>query len=58
MPFVSNRMNFSRLEAVVMYALPKPKRVSLRLAANHVVSGRNVGQSTALTAGLLYTFAF
>jgi len=58
MPFVSNRMNFSRLDAVVMYALPKPKRVSLRIAANYVVSGRNVGQSTALTAGLLYTFAF
>lgn len=58
MPFVSNRMDFSRLDAVVMYALPKPKRVSLRLAANYVVSGRNVGQSTGLTAGLLYTFAF
>jgi hypothetical protein len=58
MPFVSNRMNFSRLEAVVMYALPKPKRVSLRLAASQVLSGRNVGQSTAFTAGLLYTFSF
>ena len=25
MPFVSNRMNFSKLDAVVMYSLPKPK---------------------------------
>ncbi len=58
MPFVSNRMNFSRIEAVVMYALPVPKRLQLRLAANYVVSGRNVGQSTAYTAGLLYTFTF
>lgn len=58
MPFVSNRMNFSSLEAVVMYALAKPKRVSLRLAVQQVVSGRNVGQSTSFTAGLLYAFTF
>ena len=58
MPFVSNKMNFSKLEAVVMYALPMVKKMQVRLAANHVLTGRNVGQSTAFTAGLLYTFTF
>jgi hypothetical protein len=36
----------------VMYALPK--NVSIRLGAAHVLSGRNVGQSTTFTSGLLY----
>ncbi len=58
MPFVSNKMNLSRLEAVVMYALPMVKKMQVRLAANRVLTGRNVGQSTAFTAGLLYTFTF
>ena len=58
MPFVSNKMNFSKLEAVVMYALPMVRKMQVRLAANHVLTGRNVGQSTAFTAGLLYTFTF
>jgi hypothetical protein len=58
MPFVSNRMDFSRLEALVMYTLPKTKNLALRAAATHVINGRNVGQSTTLTAGLLYTFHF
>jgi hypothetical protein len=58
MPFVSNRMNFSRVEALVMYTLPKTKNLALRAAGTYIVSGRNVGQSTTLTAGLLYTFHF
>jgi hypothetical protein len=59
MPFVSNRMNVSRLDALVMYSLPKKwKDVALRVAATYTVSGRNVGQATSLTAGVLYTFHF
>ena len=58
MPFVSNRMNASRVDGVVMYTLPKTKDLSVRLTATYTVSGRNVGQATTLTGGLLYTFRF
>jgi hypothetical protein len=58
MPFVSNRMNASRLDAVVMYYLPRPTHFSIRLGATHTLSGRNVGQSTAFAAGLFYQIHF
>ncbi|HET7293133.1 MAG TPA: transporter [Vicinamibacteria bacterium] len=58
MPFVSNRMDFSKLDALVMYTIPKAKDLALRVAGTYTVSGRNVGQATTLTAGLLYTFHF
>jgi hypothetical protein len=52
MPFVSNRMDFVRLDGGVMYALPG--NVSISLGAAHILTGRNVGQSTGLTSGLVY----
>jgi hypothetical protein len=52
MPFVSNRMDFTRVDASIVYALPQ--NLSVRLGAGHVLSGRNVGQSTTLTSGLFY----
>jgi len=52
MPFVSNRMDFVRLGGGVMYGLPK--NLSVQLGAAHVLSGRNVGQSTTFTSGLMY----
>lgn len=58
MPFVSNRMNFTKVDAFVMYALNIPKVPAVRLGATHTVSGRNVGQSTTITAGAFYTFNF
>jgi Putative MetA-pathway of phenol degradation len=58
MPFVSNRMNMSRLDALVMYYLPAPKNLAVRVSGMYAVGGRNVGQSTTLTAGLLYNFKF
>jgi hypothetical protein len=58
MPFVSNRMEASRVDALAMYYLPKPKNVVVRLGATHTVSGRNVGRSTTFLAGLLYTLKF
>ncbi len=58
MPFVSDRMNFSKLEAAVMYTLPSPLRLGARLAGARILDGRNVGQSTIVTASLLYTFSF
>ncbi len=58
MPFVSNRMNASRLDASVLYYLPRFRDLGLRLAGTRTLSGRNVGQSTTLQAGLLYIFHF
>jgi len=49
MPFVSNRMDFVRVNGLVMYR-------GFRLGISRVVSGRNVGQATTLTAGLFHTF--
>jgi hypothetical protein len=58
MPFVSNRMNASRVDALVMYYLPQAKNLAIRLGAAYTVDGRNVGQATTLTGGLLYVFKF
>jgi len=57
MPFVSNRMNFVRVQGAVVYTLPAPA-LSVQLGAGRVVSGRNVGQSTAFSGGFLYTLPF
>jgi hypothetical protein len=51
-PFVSNRMDFVRLGGGVMYSLPRS--LSMQLGAAHVLSGRNVGQSTTYSSGLMY----
>jgi hypothetical protein len=58
MPFVSNQMNASRLGALIMYYLPKPKNLAVRLTGSYIVAGRNVGQTTSFMGGLLYTFKF
>ena len=58
MPFVSNRMNFLKLGVLGMYYLAKPKNVAVHLEASYVLTGLNVGQSVAVTGGLLYTFHF
>ena len=52
MPFVSNRMDFVKLGGGLMYELPK--NLSISLGAAHVLTGRNVGQSTTFTSGLVY----
>jgi hypothetical protein len=58
MPFVSDRMDFSRVESAVTYTLPTRARLAARIAGSYTLGGRNVGQSTAVSAGLLYTFSF
>ena len=58
MPFVSNKMDFSRLEAMVMYTLPRPADLAVRASVTRTLTGRNVGDSTAFGAGLMYTFRF
>jgi len=57
-PFISNRMNFKVLDALVMYHLPKLDGLALRAQAAYVIDGRNVGQSTTVLAGLMYTVHF
>jgi hypothetical protein len=58
MPFVSNRMNFSKGGVLVMYYLSKPQGLALRGSATYTLAGRNMGQSTSLMAGALYTIKF
>ena len=58
MPFVSNRMNFTRVELLGMYYLPRARRLALRASVSRIIAGRNVGQSTAILGGILYTFKF
>jgi hypothetical protein len=58
MPFVSNRMDFVRLEGALMHALPRLNDVSFRMGASHVISGRNVGQATTFTTGVFHAFRF
>ncbi|MEJ0056557.1 MAG: hypothetical protein WDN75_13435 [Bacteroidota bacterium] len=58
MPFVSNRMNFSKTGALLMWYLPQPKNLAVRASISYTLDGRNVGQSTTLMGGLLYTFHF
>ena len=57
MPFVSNRMNFSKVSAMVMAPMPKFNRISFQVAYAYTMRGRNVGQATAITGGLLYTLS-
>ncbi|MEO8620742.1 MAG: hypothetical protein ABI625_06740 [bacterium] len=52
MPFVSDRMDFVKVEGGVMYALPR--NLAIRLGAARVLSGRNVGQSTTFTTGVFH----
>lgn len=54
MPFVSNRMNFERVGAMVM--VPVIAGFEVQASVAHTVTGRNVGQSTTFTGGLLYRF--
>jgi hypothetical protein len=58
MPFVSNRMNFSKAGFLALYYLPKPKGFAVTGNIKMTVAGRNVGESTTLTGGLLYTIHF
>ena len=57
MPFVSDRMNFTRGGVDVLYMPGVFHGAALHAGASHVLAGRNVGQSTTLTSGLTYSFA-
>jgi len=56
MPFVSNRMNATRVGVTAMYPVPKLPPLALQFAYAYTVTGRNVGQAHTFTTGLLYLF--
>jgi hypothetical protein len=58
MPEVGNQMNFKKLGVTAMYYLPKPRGLAVRAAGSITVDGRNVGQSTTIMAGAMYTIHF
>ena len=47
-----------RVDAAVMYAVPKVNSLSIRIGAAHVLTGRNVGQSTSFTTGVFHALRF
>jgi hypothetical protein len=55
-PFVSNRMNFSKVGGMVVSPIPKLRDLVVRFEFAHTIDGRNVGQATSFTTGLLYRF--
>ena len=56
MPFVSNRMNYSKAGVMAMLPIPKTGGLEVQASVAQTFAGRNVGQSTTLTAGILYRF--
>jgi len=58
MPFASNRMNAQRVGVLLMYYVPFIKNLGVRGAVNYTVGGRNVGQTTSIIGGILYTIRF
>jgi hypothetical protein len=57
MPFVSNRVNFSKVDVMAMYPVPKINAVAFQFSAARILDGRNVGQSTTYTFAVLYSRA-
>lgn len=58
MPFVSNRMDFTKAEGMVMYGLSVPTDLAVQFGVSKTLSGRNVGDASMVTAGLFHTFRF
>ncbi len=58
MPFVSNRMDFTRVAARVAWALPVFSALSVSAGGARTVAGRNVGRATTLTGGVAYARRF
>ena len=57
-PFISNRMNFTRIGGNAMFPLPKLRNLALQLGFAHNVQGRNVGQASTYSLALMYTVHF
>lgn len=57
-PFVSNRMNYSRIGGTVTIPVPRIHDLQYWAIYNYTLNGRNVGQANTATVGMLYTFKF
>lgn len=55
MPFPTNNMKSTVAGAYVKY---QPKNIGFNARASRVIEGRNVGQSTAISVGVLYQFRY
>ena len=58
MPFVSNRVNFSKIGGTLTYPFPHLRQLQYWVIYNYTLDGRNTPQSNTITSGLLYTFTF
>jgi hypothetical protein len=58
MPFPSNTMNAHRIGMHTKYTFPSKEALSLVGGFNHVLDGRNVGQTNAIYAGFFYIINF
>jgi len=58
MPFVSNRMNFSKGGASAVVPIPFVKNLQGWFMYSNTFDGRNVGQSNTFTTGLMYMIHF
>ncbi len=58
LPFVSNRVNFSKIGGTLTYPFPRLRPLQLWVIYNHTFDGRNTPQSNTITPGFLYTFTF
>ena len=56
MPFVSNRMNASKAGVMAMLPIPWHPSLQFQFAVSQTFEGRNVGESTSVTTGILYRF--
>jgi hypothetical protein len=58
MPFVSNRMNFSKVGLMGLYYVKILNGLAVRGSISQTIAGRNVGLSRTYMAGVLYTIHF
>ena len=58
MPFVSNRMEATRLGANVKWEDGLVKGLSFLAGGNYTLAGRNIGQATTVYGGVVYLFNF
>lgn len=56
MPFPSNEMDATTVGASIKYTVKQFPNLALLAGGHYTIAGRNVGQSTAFNAGLLYAF--
>ena len=58
MPFVSNRMNYSKMGLMALYYVKQLHGLAVRGSLTQTLAGRNVGSSRTFMAGILYTIHF